>query len=490
MTETQEQTAPQNVSFSEALRNPELYNLSQEDIARIKRLQFAFRGYELPTASSKIKDWKSFFLLNKSKEPIGHLSNINLVLSNDEDWWDEEEKPLLAWDTMRNQIAFRVMPPWSMAYAGEQFKYWSDEDADRLVTWLGLKYQIKVTSDVAFKAARLVAQANRFHPIQEMLQKLPDWDQTPRLSSWLSAYLGATTKAASSKYLSDVGTWSMVSLVARVMEPGCKVDTMLILEGLQGKGKSMLLEILAGAPEYLLVLSGVELGSKESLELLRGKWVVEMSELDSLNRSEANAAKAFVSRGYDTYRAAYGRESKDYVRQCVFFGTTNRAIYLQDETGARRYWPILCTLLDLKGFQKIRDQLLAEALYLYRGMYTRTIPKQWWAITDEELERCEQEQEARRVADPWEETIALYVTKESLQQVTISQLLTDALKIPEGRQSRSDCTRVGLILQRLDWKIGGRLQRTGPRFYIAPPLEQKLKVGSGLDHTTPWDSSE
>ena len=418
------------------------------------------------------------------------MANVTLILSNDEHWLHADNAPLLAWNSFRNQISLRGLAPWSSAYSGAHAKTWEDEDNDRLVTWLGLKYQIKATPAVCFSAARMVAQAHRFHPIQQMLEQLPPWDGTFRLGTWLVTYLGAITRGADPQYLAEVGTWALVSLVARVMAPGCKVDTMLILEGLQGKGKSMLLEILAGLSDYLLVLNGVELGTKESLELLRGKWVVEMAELDSLNRSEANAAKAFITKGTDTYRPAYGREAKDYVRQCVFFGTTNRAVYLQDETGGRRYWPVLCTLLDLKGFKAARDQLLAEAFFLWQAMASGEIERQRWPITDAQVERCHEEQEARRVADPWEELIAIYLSKQSLQEVTIAQLLTEALKIPEGRQSRSDSIRVGLVLQTLHWKISGRLHRTGPRLYLPEQPSQGVQIGSPLDQKTPWDSND
>lgn len=155
----------------------------------------------------------------------------------------------------------------------------------------------------------------------------------------------------------------MTACVARVMRPGVKFDYVMILEGRQGSRKSTFVRTLAG-PWFTDALG--EISNKDVVDNMRGKWIIELGELAQMGKAEVNELKAFVSRDVDNVRKAYGRRSQTYPRQCVFIGTTNNDEYLKDETGGRRFWPVLTSKIDIESLEKVRDQLWAEAFANYQ----------------------------------------------------------------------------------------------------------------------------
>ena len=193
---------------------------------------------------------------------------------------------------------------------------------------------------------------------------LPAWDGVPRLDTLFIDYLGAQD----SPYVRAVTRKSLCAAVARAMTPGNKYDTMPILAGPQGLGKSTLLRYL-GADWFNDSLSTFE--GKEACEMIQGSWIVELQELNGLNKSEENAVKQFLSKTDDIYREPYGRRTGRYPRRCVFFGTTNEFEFLRDKTGGRRFWPIDCAQQEptKSVFRDLPDevpQIWAEALMAWR----------------------------------------------------------------------------------------------------------------------------
>ena len=222
------------------------------------------------------------------------------------------------------------------------------------------------------------------------------------------------------------------------MRPGCKADYMLILEGyLQGEGKSKACKILA---DDWFSDDLPDLHSKDASQHLRGRWLIEISELESMSRADTNTLKAFVSRCEERYRPPYGRHEVNEPRQCVFVGTTNNDDYLKDETGGRRFWPVKCGELDLDGLARDRDMLFAEAMVLFN----KGVP--WWPERDFEVATIKPHQTARYQGDAWERTVKEYVG-DGRADVTVAECAVMALGIELGRLSASDQLRITKIFK-------------------------------------------
>lgn len=220
--------------------------------------------------------------------------------------------------------------PWTPLKTG-----WSDADMAALSTYIDRVYHI--FSPGKLKNALLTVTSERsFHPIKEFLEALPNWDGKARIDTLLIDYLGAEDNA----YTRAVSRKALVAAVARVYEPGIKFDTVLVLTGPQGIGKSMLFAKLGGS-YFSDALSIADMRDKTGPEKLQGYWILEISEMTGIKKVDVETVKSFASRQDDKYRVAYGTFVESHPRQCVIFGTTNTTTgFLRDITGNRRFWPV------------------------------------------------------------------------------------------------------------------------------------------------------
>jgi len=282
------------------------------------------------------------------------------------------------------------------------------------------------------------------------------WDGTKRVDLWLTNYFGARQ----TEYTTAVGRFFLVASVARIFRPGCQADYMLILEGGQGEYKSSACKILGGE-WFSDNLPDIATAGKDVSQHLRGKWIIEVTELHAMSRAECNQLKAFITRTVERYRASFGRKEVVEPRQCLFIGTTNKSVYLRDETGGRRYWGVKTGTIDLDALKRDRDQLFAEALQLFRD------GTPWWPDKEFEQKHIQPEQDVRFEADPWEDPVGEYLARTSAA-VLISQIAKDVLGFDGySRLGTADARRIAAILEREGWERGKR-QLNG-RFWIKKP---------------------
>lgn len=417
------------------------------------------------------QDWRSGLQKTNGGAIKPTITNVYLAVK-----WEIHGNQWLAFDQFLGEAVVTGETPWARDSEG---RTWSDQDTLQARLRLNSLYGVDFGSQLVHDAVEAVARDNSFHPVRKYLQALR-WDGVPRLDTWLHRYLGADeTKGGDCRlYLKLAGAWWMIGAVARVMKPGCRMDNVLIFEGKQGAYKSTALSILAG--EWFLD-TPIVIGDKDGYQALRGKWIIELAELDSLNKAESTKAKAFFSSPKDSFRPSYGRRPVDCPRQCVFGGTTNEDSYMRDGTGNRRYWPVEIDSIRIKELTRDRDQLWAEAFARFNA------GERWWPEGDDRDE-FEAQQALRLIPDPWEAAIGDWLAQPEValrcrtRGVTTFEVLRHACKVEEGRMDeRSQQMRVakalrGLGLKKRESKLA---RETGSRYVYV--LVEDEKVGTGRD---------
>lgn len=353
-----------------------------------------FKGLENETnTSTQSQDWVLDLELNNQTGNIKNtIDNIWLILEND---INLKNKFALNEFTGRGEILGEL--PWSPFL---KRRGWTDNDNQGLYWYFEKIYKITGNNKID-GALSLHSEKHKFNDVRNYLQCLK-WDGQPRLDTLLIDYLGAADKP----YVRAVTRKAFTAAVARAMDPGCKYDTMLILAGPQGIGKSTLLDKMSKGwfNDGIRTFEG-----KEASELLQGVWIVEIGELDAFRQTDVARIKQFLSLRADRFRAAYGRHVRNIPRCCVFFGTTNTATFLRDRTGNRRFWPV-----DVGVAEKTKtvweqldgeiDQIWAEATIRWRlgeSLY----------LTGEIEEEAKIEQESHREVSSKEGIIVDFIDK-------------------------------------------------------------------------------
>lgn len=284
--------------------------------------------------------------------------NEMLILNHDPDFQN------FAFNEMANRIQVTGPLPWDRP---SDNKFWRDADTAQLKALIDIRY-VPFSSrnhDVSFTK---VADDRRFHPVRDYLDTLPKWDNTPRLDTLFIRYL----QADDTDYVRAVTRKTLAAAVARIYHPGTKFDTVLVLDGIQGIGKSTMWKSLAGDDYFSDALSLTDMDNKSGAEKLQGFWIIEIGELAGMKKADIEKVKSFLSTSDDKYRPSYGKVVESHPRQCIVVATVNgEQGYLRDITGNRRFWIVkchkTCSQVNWKITSEERDQIWAEAKHYYES---------------------------------------------------------------------------------------------------------------------------
>lgn len=389
----------------------------------------AGQGSAIPPGEPPDDDDWTQWLVRKSGAVTPCLANCELLLSHLKPW-----QGAIGYDEFAERTMFRKPLPCDPG--GPAIGEWSDHLDSMTAIWLQRSWRVEFSPKTVLQAVEVVARKNKFHPVREALAALGTWDGVRRNADWLSDYLGVRK----TPYTELVGTFFLRAMIRRVMEPGCKFDYCLVLEGDQGLGKSTVARILAW---HWFADTDLDLSNKDALLALVGHWVYEIAEMGSLMRAEEKKQKSFLSRQDDEYRPPYGRRMIKVPRQSVFIGTTNEDEYLKDPTGGRRFWPVLCeSEFNLDGLRSNIEQMYAEALADYRDN-ARCYPTQ-----DEQKLLFTPEQVKRGMQEPFEDLLYTWVKSQAVP-FSMAEAATDGLKLTADKLTPAIVTRLGMSLRKL-----------------------------------------
>lgn len=333
--------------------------------------------------------------------------------------------------------------------------------AHALSVWLQRsEYAIDIAKESCGACLLGVARRHGYNPVAQYLESLV-WDGTPRIGRLLLNYCEAE---GAPRFIESVTRKFLISAAARALDPGVKVDTVLVLQGPQGTRKTSLVETLAG--EWYTTVN-TRIDDKDTKMQATGAWFVELSELATAAKSTIEQLRGFLTQRKDHIRLPYGEAIEEFPRRCVFMGTTNADQPLSDPEGNRRFWVISCGRIDYLGISRIRDQIWAEAVWCYR-QYKAEEPTyhagdvkeidlqyRWWLTAEEQVE-ANRENEVFLAESPMEADIRLWLEKpgEKPLKMTSTEVARKVLQISAEKLS-TDSTilpRVSRTLRVMGWK--------------------------------------
>jgi putative DNA primase/helicase len=388
---------------------------------------------------SAVLSWQSLPVRTNDKGiPHATLSNASLIIQ-----YHEEFKDKIWFDSFRGKVFHTLhgVP-----------KQWTDADDRRVTAWIQQRLELpKFTLMTVHEAVLHAAECNQRNSLTDWLDSLK-WDGVERLDTWLFDCLGATRNA----YNDAVARNWPISMVARAYDPGCQVDTMPVLEGKMGRGKSSFLRILAD-PWFAAVQ--IAFGEKDFFQAIQGKWLIEVPDMSGFSRREHTQIIATISNQNDVYRQSHGRNTEDHQRVTIFAATSENDEYLQESRGRRRYWPLVCGDINLEALRAQREQIFAEAVVKYRA------GAQWYEMPEE----TDAEQAARASRDIWTDRVLNYAELYGDNKLTSAVLLENAIKMDTDRMDDGAKKRVYRIMMEAGYK---QLHSRKERYWKKTTTEQ------------------
>lgn len=389
------------------------------------------------------------------------VPNVMLLLHRHPAW-----QGVLGFDEFSQRIVKRRPAPYDdQAGTGTQ---WVDVDDTRAAAWIARQEGFVPSAHMVAEAAMEAAHAQAFHPVLEYLRGLQH-DGVERLDHWLVDLFGT----ADTPYVRLVGRYFLIGMCMRVLQPGCKFDYCLVLEGPQGRRKSSALRALAG--EWFSDIE-LDLTNKDAMSNIRGKWLHEFAEMGSLARAEASRQKSFLSRQVDEFRPTYGRREIRCPRQTAFAGSTNEWAWNKDPTGGRRFWPVeVGDTVNTDGLAAVRDQLFAEAFAAAQA------GDRYWPDADQQRQLFDPEQLARESPDAFVEILGSWIENDPQMkpEFTLTDACMSGLKLDAKSLTKDVQTRVGIALRKLGCERVERRSAVNRFVYKRP---QRNAASSQTDH--------
>jgi predicted P-loop ATPase len=307
-------------------------------------------------------------------------------------------------------------------------------------------YEIDCGDANTLAAIKEIASDNAYDPVLNMLVECQGkWDGVKRIDTWVIGYLGCEDTPLNRA----IGRKVLIAACRRARDPGCKFDTITVLEGIEGTNKSTAIRVVAGDDNFS-DQSILGASDKEVQEQLDGVWMHENADLAGMRRADVEHIKAFASRQVDRARPAYARVREDRPRRSIEWGTTNNNEYLLSQTGNRRFWPLETRTIDLEALQRDREQLLGEAAKYEADGESITLDQGLWSDARDA-------QEQRRVADPWEDILThmpdhvVHKSGDGFERVASADVLTHVLDIPKAQQTSAHGQRLALAMEHVGW---------------------------------------
>lgn len=339
----------------------------------------------------------------------------------------------------------------------------NDTDIKNCRMYLSVEHDYNVSQQLLSDFIDVNSFHYRYHPVRDWIKNLV-WDGKSRIDRWLIDYCGVIDN----EYTRQVARKVLCGAVNRVFNPGCKFDYMMILEGKQGIGKTQLVKALAGSWYADIALAERD---KDTIDAMRGAWIIEVSEMVGFKKQEIEQLKAFITRDCDRVRLAYERLTRDFPRQSIFIGSMNPEgdnSYLKDSTGNRRFWPVDLKFVRLNDIKDVRSQLFAEAYIKYKEGEKLYLSNDAESI-------AQQMQADRQEYDIWTPIISDFVRIRDI--VSADEIATQALNMDKGRIGRFDQIRIGKVMKSLGWKKTRRRDEDG-RGYIYVKMFENSDLGS------------
>ena len=319
-------------------------------LANDRQSQSVLDFEDVPLPEGIDESWKAKLVRNENGEVKPLITNAVLILENDPSIQG------IRFNELSGAVEVMGRLPWKRPN-----KYWRDVDEAQLYGWIADQDGVQFPENRFSKALAIVTDKRRFNPLRDYIEELPEWDGVARVDTLLIDYLGAEDTA----YTRAVTRKTLIGAIQRVLTPGCKFDTVLVLDGKPGIGKSTLLRKLGGK-WFSDSLSLADTRDKTAAEKLQGVWIMEIGEMQGTRKADVDVMKGFISRQVDEYRAAYGRVVERHPRTAIICGTTNSTTgFLRDATGNRRFWPVSVNGGRLSVWdmtEETRAQIWAEAM--------------------------------------------------------------------------------------------------------------------------------